>query len=234
MASSSFRLLAFDAGFASLCAAGVGVLAALAEPSACRGARLVVRKGDAFDLGSASPSSNSISNSSSSSSTAMRFDDGGVAGLGLEAGLGRDGERLAEPGHPQRNGPDGELVAGFKDLLSHDSLAIDKRSVRAAEVADGELVRDLEDLTMAPADLRRLDPDHAVIVSTDAGDAVGQLECGRGAAAADDLEYVIHRGGPLVRDAAGEMIDLHVSYRLAARYANGKRRSFFGPRPTVF
>ena len=59
------------------------------------------------------------------------------------------------------------------------------------------LSADLEDLAMAPADLRRLDPDDAVVVATDAGDAVGQLERRRGASAADDLEYVIHRGWPV-------------------------------------
>ena len=69
---------------------------------------------------------------------------------------------------------------GFKTCCPADFLAVDEGPVGTAEVADRELVRDLEDFAMAPADLRRLDADQAVVVATDAGDAIGQLESRRG------------------------------------------------------
>ena len=47
---------------------------------------------------------------------------------------------------------------------------------------------------MAPADLRRFDADQAIIVATDDRNAIGQLESRRGASAAHDLEYIVHRG----------------------------------------
>ena len=64
-------------------------------------------------------------------------------------------------------------------------------------------------LAMAPADLRRLDADYAIVVATEAGDVVGQLERGRGASAPHDLEYIIHRRWPVgLRRCDFEMIRL--------------------------
>ncbi len=153
-------------------------------------------KGMPSTSGSGSPSSNSISNSSCSAPARRRWPRGRRyrRPWAWKSGWQVPRAGLAELRHPQGDRPHGQLVAGLQDLLSGDFLAVDKRPVGAAEVTDRELVRDLEDFAVPPADLRRLDADQAVIVAADAGDAIGQLESRRGTSAADDLKYVVHRG----------------------------------------
>ena len=120
-------------------------------------------------------------------------DDGGIAGL---ARPGRDagrGHRLPERGHAEGHRADGQLIADLQGLLAEDPLAVDERPVGAAQVAHGQLALGLVDLAVPAAHLRRLDPDDAVIVSPEAGHAIGQLQRRRGTAAPDDLKYIVHR-----------------------------------------
>ena len=117
---------------------------------------------------------------------------GGVAGLGrrLAGGRGRGtgGGEIDAEGHSA----DRQDVAGLERLLPEDSLAVDEGPVGTAQVLDHELPLVLEDLAMTTADLRGADPDQAVVVATDAVDSIHQLQRGRLASAADDLENVIH------------------------------------------
>jgi hypothetical protein len=106
----------------------------------------------------------------------------------------RRGHRLAQGGHAQGDCTHGQLVADPEGLLAEDPLAVDERAVGTAQVPDGESAVDIEELTMPPAHLRGFDPDDAIIVTADAGHAIGQPEGRRGAPASDDLKYIIHRG----------------------------------------
>ena len=115
--------------------------------------------------------------------------------LGLEAGLAGIRAAGGWPSLATRSvtAPTVSSSPCFQDLLACNSFAVDERPVGAAQVTERELASDLEELAMAPADLRRLDADHTVVVATEAGHVVGQLECRRGASAPHDLEYIIHR-----------------------------------------
>ncbi len=144
------------------------------------------------------------------------LEDGCIAGFGLECGGGRQRPSgLADLGHAEGDGADRELVAVFERLFAADALAVDVCSIGTAQVAKHELSADLVKLAMAPAHLRRLDADDTVVVATEAGDVVGQLECGRGASAPHDLEYIVHRRWPEgCCDAADEVIGLMESHRM--------------------
>ena len=163
--------LGFSAGFS---AAGAGVRLAVATLGLDLGLAgfdsASSARGIPSTSGSGSPSSNSISNSScSSSSDGDGVQDGGVGGLGLGIRARSGPGQWAWPSWATRSvtAPTVSSSPCFKGLLPGDLLAIDERPVGTAEVADRELVRDLKKLAMAPADLRRLDADQAVIVATD-------------------------------------------------------------------
>ena len=179
-------------------------------------------KGMPSTSGTGSPSSNSISNSSSSSSAIAELSTSIAAttavspALGLNIGAGGDGRcRLAELRDSEGHGPDCDLVAVLQRLFAGDALAVDVGPIRAAQVAEHELAADFVELTMAPAYLCRLDADDTIVVASQAGDVIGQLECGRNASAADDLEYIIHRKWPVsFCDVACEMVRLMESHRM--------------------
>src|SRR5262249_21228675 len=73
-------------------------------------------------------------------------------------------------------------------------------------------------------DLRRFDADHAVVVPAETGDAVSQLECRSGAAAPDDLEYVIHRGFVPIEYSDGSAVVAEEMGDLPSRLSSGGLR----------
>ncbi len=124
-------------------------------------------------------------------------DDGGVARpWAWKAGLGRPRRSTAWPSLATRSvtAPTVSSSPCFKTCCPVTFLPLTNVPLELPRSRIVSLSADLENLAMAPADLRRLDADQAVVVATDAGDAIGQLERRRGTSAADDLEYVIHRG----------------------------------------
>ena len=99
-------------------------------------------------------------------------------------------------------------VAGLERLLAEHTFAVDEGPVGTAQVPQDELVSLLEELAMTAADLRRSDPDLAIVVAANAVDSIHQLQRVCPAAASHDLESIIHDlGNPdwlAERDARGD------------------------------
>src|SRR5262249_26600052 len=112
-----------------------------------------------------------------------RDPDVGSAGRRLDGCASLRGGTLAESRHLKRDCPQCDLVSGLQRLLPADSLAIDERAVGASEVPNRQLPIRIDNLTMATADLRRLDPDQAVVMAANAGHTLTQLERGGSASA---------------------------------------------------
>ena len=135
-----------------------------------------------------------ISNSSSSrSSSATGRASSSAVSLAFGRGLSPVRLRcLLDRVDAEGHSADGQHVAGLEALLPEDSLAVDERPVGAAQIAEHEPVAVLEELAVAAAHLGGADPDQAVVVAADAVDSVDQLERVGFAAAADDLENIVH------------------------------------------
>ena len=128
----------------------------------------------------------------------------------MSPGLGPAGRRrpstaarLADLLDPELDRADRQLVARLQDPLALDLLAVEERAVGAAQVLDQEHPVLLEELAMPAADLRRLDPELAIVVAAGRGDAVAELQGGRGAPATEDDELEIHGDPVLIRFVPG-------------------------------
>ena len=139
-----------------------------------------------------SPSSNSISNSSSLAD-GDGLDDGGIAGLrGRGCGWG-GGDRLAERRDRRVTAPTVSSSPGFRTCWPRTRLPLTNVPLelpRSWTVSRPSSSKSSQCRRLTCDDLIRM---MAVVVAAEAGDAVGQLERRRGAAAPDDLEYIIHR-----------------------------------------
>ena len=143
-------------------------------------------------------SSKSISNSSEAA-PGVTDGVGTAVSPGFGPGPASATRRRGRPTFSTRSltGPIAQLVARLEHSLAFDLLAVEERPVGAAQVLDQEHPVLLEELAVLAADLRRLDPELAFVVPPGRGDAVAELQGGRGAPTAEDDELEIPwRSGP--------------------------------------
>ena len=108
-----------------------------------------------------------------------------AGGRGRGAGVGDRSTRRVTP-------PIDQDVAGLQGCCPRTRLPLTKVPLELPRSLTMQLALVLEELAVTTADLRGADPDQAIVVATDTVDSIHQLERGRLASSADDLEYVIH------------------------------------------